>query len=89
MKNLSIYVHIPFCVQKCIYCNFVSFTDKNSFIENYFAKLKQEITQNSLNFKDYVVLDDFERIILPSTISYFVSLSWRLNDARTSSTDLS
>ena len=25
MENLSIYVHIPFCVRKCLYCDFLSF----------------------------------------------------------------
>lgn len=26
MKELSIYIHIPFCVRKCLYCDFLSFT---------------------------------------------------------------
>ena len=25
MKNVSIYIHIPFCVRKCLYCDFLSF----------------------------------------------------------------
>ena len=25
MKSLSIYIHIPFCVRKCLYCDFLSF----------------------------------------------------------------
>lgn len=25
MKELSIYIHIPFCVKKCLYCDFLSF----------------------------------------------------------------
>lgn len=25
MKNLSIYIHVPFCVRKCLYCDFLSF----------------------------------------------------------------
>jgi coproporphyrinogen III oxidase-like Fe-S oxidoreductase len=25
MKKLSIYIHIPFCVKKCAYCDFISF----------------------------------------------------------------
>ena len=24
-KPLSIYIHIPFCVKKCVYCDFLSF----------------------------------------------------------------
>ena len=26
-RNLSLYVHIPFCVHKCLYCDFLSFDD--------------------------------------------------------------
>lgn len=25
MKDLSIYIHVPFCVRKCLYCDFLSF----------------------------------------------------------------
>ncbi|QAT42651.1 radical SAM family heme chaperone HemW [Aminipila luticellarii] len=25
MKNLGIYIHIPFCIKKCLYCDFLSF----------------------------------------------------------------
>ena len=28
-KKLSLYIHIPFCVKKCSYCDFLSFDDKN------------------------------------------------------------
>ena len=28
-KKLSLYIHIPFCVHKCNYCDFLSFDDKN------------------------------------------------------------
>ena len=27
-KELGIYLHIPFCKQKCYYCDFVSYADK-------------------------------------------------------------
>ena len=26
-KDLSLYIHIPFCMQKCVYCDFLSFSD--------------------------------------------------------------
>lgn len=44
---LSIYVHIPFCVQKCAYCDFVSSSiydaERLYGIESYFECLKREI----------------------------------------------
>ena len=38
--NLGIYIHIPFCVKKCRYCDFVSFENGNQDI--YFDTLFKE-----------------------------------------------
>ena len=27
-KELGIYVHIPFCIRKCAYCDFISYPNK-------------------------------------------------------------
>lgn len=43
MKDVGIYVHIPFCKQKCYYCDFNSFADKNEFKEEYMKWLLYEI----------------------------------------------
>jgi len=43
MKELGIYVHIPFCKQKCYYCDFVSYTSKETEKERYFKALQKEI----------------------------------------------
>lgn len=42
-KNIGLYIHIPFCKKKCSYCDFVSFCNKDSLIENYLEALKKEI----------------------------------------------
>lgn len=42
-QSYSVYIHIPFCKNKCAYCNFVSFTDKNSLIKLYIDELKNEL----------------------------------------------
>lgn len=39
----GIYIHIPFCKQKCFYCDFVSFCDKDEYIERYWQAIKKEI----------------------------------------------
>ena len=40
---LSIYIHIPFCIKKCSYCDFVSFVDYENKIDNYIDGLEKEI----------------------------------------------
>ena len=42
-KPLSIYVHVPFCVRKCLYCDFPSAPGTPEEIANYFRVLQQEI----------------------------------------------
>lgn len=57
MKNLGIYVHIPFCKKKCRYCDFVSYSNKENCIDNYVSALIKEI-QNRYEkeeIKDYSV----------------------------------
>ena len=57
MKELGIYVHIPFCKRKCNYCDFVSFQNKNELIEKYIECLCEEVKQSTKlsNSKDYIV----------------------------------
>ena len=42
-KDLGIYLHIPFCVRKCRYCDFLSFSSGEEEQEQYVKKLVQEI----------------------------------------------
>lgn len=41
MMNLGVYIHIPFCLKKCNYCDFVSFPCENC--DAYFKYLFKEI----------------------------------------------
>jgi len=43
MKDLSLYIHIPFCIQKCYYCDFLSFTMDEETVDLYFENLVKEI----------------------------------------------
>lgn len=54
-EELGIYVHIPFCVQKCYYCDFVSFAGKEDLQEQYVEALKKEIVENKEKGNDKVV----------------------------------
>ncbi len=46
----GIYIHIPFCKQKCYYCDFVSFANRECMIEKYINALRKEIK--------YILKDD-------------------------------
>lgn len=42
-RPLAIYLHIPFCVRKCLYCDFLSAPASTEEIENYVNLLLREI----------------------------------------------
>jgi len=55
MKKLGLYIHIPFCKRKCHYCDFISFSGKQEFIEQYINSLKKEINNYKINKEDYLI----------------------------------
>ena len=57
MNKLGIYVHIPFCRQKCYYCDFISYANNEEKIEEYINALKKEIKEESKNINkdEYVI----------------------------------
>lgn len=42
-NEIGIYIHIPFCMKKCFYCDFVSYANKEDMIEKYIKALEKEI----------------------------------------------
>lgn len=48
-KELEIYIHIPFCVKKCAYCDFLSGPQDRGTIEKYVDKITDEICAHSCN----------------------------------------
>jgi oxygen-independent coproporphyrinogen-3 oxidase len=43
MKTFSLYIHIPFCEKKCIYCDFYSLEKSEQYIDDYIEALNAEI----------------------------------------------
>ena len=57
-NSLGIYVHIPFCIRKCKYCDFVSFAGKTrESQEDYVNSLLLEIKEKAALYKDRYVVD--------------------------------
>ena len=54
-KELSIYVHIPFCNSKCFYCNFCSRKETLTIQNRFFKAIENEIKTKSKNFSSFVV----------------------------------
>ncbi len=55
MKKLGLYIHIPFCVKKCRYCDFLSAPCSEAEQEEYVKALAAEIVRSSDRFVDYSV----------------------------------
>ena len=55
-KQIGLYIHIPFCKQKCSYCDFCSYAKKQDLVSKYIKCLLQEIKEvgnnNRLDFEN-------------------------------------
>ncbi|NLZ33848.1 MAG: oxygen-independent coproporphyrinogen III oxidase [Clostridiales bacterium] len=50
MKNMSLYIHIPFCKQKCYYCDFPSYANIDYLKEDYVDALCKEIENKNITY---------------------------------------
>ncbi len=82
-KELGIYIHIPFCKQKCYYCDFISFANKNEKQEQYIKAIKKEI--DTYEFEKYNVTTIYIGGGTPSYIEskYIVELIEKLKSKLT------
>ncbi len=53
MKEIALYVHIPFCRRKCLYCDFNSYerNDEDSYIEGLCKEITGYLSKEDLKFK--------------------------------------
>lgn len=59
MKHLSLYIHIPFCIKKCLYCDFPSYGGCESIFDDYVNSLINEIRETKESFSDYNIKSIF------------------------------
>lgn len=52
-RPLGLYLHFPFCVRKCRYCDFLSFPSDEAGREIYLERLKEEIKARGAIYQDY------------------------------------
>jgi oxygen-independent coproporphyrinogen-3 oxidase len=74
-RELGIYIHIPFCVKKCAYCDFLSAPATEEMKQEYINALLTEIKSYSGNTKEYIVPNIFFGGGTPSCISADAVLS--------------
>ena len=55
MKTLGVYIHVPFCVKKCAYCDFLSSPATRQAQLEYLRALKREIESESVKYKEFEV----------------------------------
>lgn len=61
-KPLEIYIHIPFCIRKCLYCDFLSGAYSKEEQENYVNSLLKEIeegTDGAIDVNEYEIQSVF------------------------------
>ena len=55
VQALGVYIHIPFCVQKCVYCDFLSASATRETQKTYIEALKREIEEEAKHYSDYKI----------------------------------
>ncbi len=69
MKAISLYIHIPFCIKKCGYCDFISFNYESDKMKCYLGYLKKEISLYKKELKDSYIKTIFIGGGTPSLMS--------------------
>ena len=74
MKELMLYLHVPFCVRKCNYCDFLSAVHTQETIEKYVKALCMEVRERGREYSGRTVTSIFfgggtPSLLLPAQIS--------------------
>ncbi|SES83720.1 radical SAM family heme chaperone HemW [[Clostridium] polysaccharolyticum] len=83
MKELAIYVHIPFCARKCRYCDFLSGPEYLEQIDQYIDMMQKQMEQCRELVKEYRIRSIFlgggtPSILTSSQITRVMAGLWEL-----------
>ena len=75
LKEIGIYIHIPFCKQKCYYCDFYSMAEQEEWIPRYIKSLINEIKQKK-NEEEFNFLSVVKTIYIGGGTPSFIDSSY-------------
>lgn len=68
-NTVGLYIHIPFCRQKCLYCDFPSWAGKEGQMQGYVDALTKEIRKRGTEYTDQQVVSVFFGGGTPTTLT--------------------
>lgn len=79
MNEVNLYIHIPFCKKKCYYCDFISYPNKDNYIEEYIETVIKEY--RNYKAEEYIIKTVYIGGGTPSYIDskYIVKLLKEIN----------
>ncbi|MGI5997203.1 MAG: radical SAM family heme chaperone HemW [Lutispora sp.] len=76
MKNIGLYIHIPFCLRKCLYCDFNSYAGKGMYekpyVEALIKELKCYLNKQEYRFRTVFIGGGTPTIINPENIAKII-----------------
>ena len=51
-ERFGVYLHVPFCIRRCDYCSFATWTDRDHLIDQYLAACRTQARTASINLPD-------------------------------------
>ena len=80
-KPIGLYIHIPFCKQKCLYCDFPSFAGQEGQMQGYVDALTKEIEIRGKEYIDRTVSSVFfgggtPTTLFPSMLRQLLEAVW-------------
>lgn len=82
MRNCGLYIHIPFCLQKCAYCDFYSFSSDKKTKDSYINALTLHMKRLSPSMEDVCIDTVYigggtPGLLSPSQMGYMLAMIYK------------